>query len=172
MHISRPWRHVWNCVPKSGVGPFPAVRILRCPQPPLKLPLDHRDDPQELCLVRLAAPGGGGQVPHGPRVDELGVEPQVGPGPAGEVAAPEHRDLLAERRAQLRHARAAHLLHAELGGDPLDLAGEDAVGLHLADAGRQRGVGPRPAPDDAVNDERVVAATSAESGQTLFVGDL
>ena len=43
---------------------------------------------------------------------------------------------------------------------------------HLADAGRQRGVGPRPAPDDAVNDERVVAATSAESGQTLFVGDL
>lgn len=23
----RPWRHVWNCVQKSGVGPFPAVRF-------------------------------------------------------------------------------------------------------------------------------------------------
>ena len=70
---------------------------------------------------------------------DLGVQPQVGVG-AGQGPLPEDTDLLVQAAAQPGDLVLGHALQAELGDQPVDLAGGDAVDVGLL---------PRPRPGPA-----------------------
>jgi hypothetical protein len=63
---------------------------------------------------------------------DLGVQPQIRVG-AGQRPLPEHGDLLVQPAAEPADGVLAHLLQAELGDQPFDLAGRDPVDVGLLD---------------------------------------